>query len=364
MQINPVLLDKTKTVDYLTSVLNRIEPMFGVNLSSLCERHGDCLQDVSQEVLAGFSIRELKSLADSLIVWFETSSLPKRNSKISLSRWIAEILLYIQQAIHVPIGGVLPAVLEDSGVEEVLEPDEKRGYVDAASSSIEVHIQSDVEVALFAEPLLEYTPSEVECPECRADELFIAQNNLCNVIRCRACDYAVPKTYLGPIKSFAAIADQVANSPCSSCGFVHGLHENTLCDYPNPSPKVEVLNPEVYTISIINSAGNFSEERVSRLPSYLLDRNGKLLKKFWSRNCDAGYAEIVSEHLSNIAVESGLVIKLMTENLEVSQACIAGDLPPFLIHGGGVYKRDRVKLSLAPRYFQVVSEYLSNIVVV
>lgn len=237
-------------------------------------------------------------------------------------------------------------------------------FISDLALAISSPTQSEVELAPFVEPCPKYTPSEVECPECRADELFIAQNNLCNVIRCRACNYAVPKTYLGPIKLFAAIADQAANSPCPSCGFVHGLHENTLCDYPNPSPKVEVLNPEVYAISIINTAGNFSEERVSRVPPYLLDRKGNLLKKFWHRNFDAGYAEIVSEHLSHIARDSGLVVKLMTENLEVSQACIAGDPPPFLIHGGGVYKRDRVKLSLAPRYFQVVSEYLSNTVVV
>jgi len=100
MQINPILLDRTKTVDYLTSVLNRIEPMFGFNLSSICERHGNCPQDISQELLVVFSIRELKSLADLLGFWLEVSSSPKRSSKISLSRWIAEILLYIQQTIH------------------------------------------------------------------------------------------------------------------------------------------------------------------------------------------------------------------------------------------------------------------------
>jgi len=143
--------------------------------------------------------------------------------------------------------------------------------------------------------------------------------------------------------------------------------------------EIEVLEPQVYTISIADSIfpadGNYPDElhlalakmpfyRVSRLPPYLIDQKNNLLKKVWQRNCDAGYAEIVSEHLSNIAVGSGLVIKLMAENLEVYQACIVGEPPPFLIHGGGVYKRDRVKLSLAPRYFQVVSEYLSNIVVV
>jgi hypothetical protein len=147
------------------------------------------------------------------------------------------------------------------------------------------------------------------------------------------------------VEASGAIADQVVDSPSS---------------------EVEVMEPEekpVYTISIVAN-GNLSEERVSSLPPYLLDRKGNLLKKFWHRSCDAGYAEITSEQLFNIAVESGLVIKLMTENLEVSQACICGDPPPFIIvDGGGVYKRDRLKQRLVVRYAQVVSEYLSNIVI-
>lgn len=143
-----------------------------------------------------------------------------------------------------------------------------------------------------------------------------------------------------------AIADQVADSP---------------------SPEIEVLEPEekpAYTISII-ADGKFFEERVSRLPPYLIDRKGNLLKQRWHCSCDAGYVEITSKHLSNIAVNAGLVVRLMAENLEVSQACICGDPPPFIIdRTGGVYKRDHLKVHLAVRYAQVVSEYLSNIVVV
>jgi len=158
----------------------------------------------------------------------------------------------------------------------------------------------------------------------------------------------------------------VADVECPNCGFVHGLFQNTLCTYRDPSPEIEVLEPEekpVYIISII-ADGYFSEERVNRLPPYLIDRKGNLLKRFWHRKNDAGYSEVVSKHLSSIAVTSGLVIKLMADNLEVSQACICGDPPSFIIDRGGVYKRDRLKLSLAVRYVQVVSEFLSNIVVV
>ena len=38
-------------------------------------------------------------MTNSLTIWFETSELPKRNSKVSLSRWIAELFLYIQSPI-------------------------------------------------------------------------------------------------------------------------------------------------------------------------------------------------------------------------------------------------------------------------
>lgn len=134
----------------------------------------------------------------------------------------------------------------------------------------------------------------------------------------------------------------------------------------SPAPEIEVLEPEekpVYTISIV-ADGAFSEERVNRLPPFLINREGYLLKKSWHRSCDAGYAEITSKHLFSIAVNSGLVVRLMTENLEVSQACICCDPPPFIIDKGGVYKRDQVKRGLAVSYSQVISECLSNIVVV
>jgi hypothetical protein len=158
---------------------------------------------------------------------------------------------------------------------------------------------------------------------------------------------------------------QTTDVKCPNCGFAHEPGQNSLCTYTVPSSEIEVLEPEVYTILII-ADGSFSEERVSRLPPYLVDRKGRLLKKLWHRSCDASYTEIVSKQLSNIAVKSGLVIKLTAENLEVSQACICGDLPPFIIdRRGGVYKRDdRVRQGLAICYAQVVSEYLSNIVVV
>jgi len=331
----------------------------------------------AESLMCSYNIKELKCMTDFIASRFNLNiPFPKRNSRASLAVWVAKILLNVRELVDVEMTACSQKREEKMAFFKATAPTQSNEDLEAmAAQPLEASVvladfppdinpAHNVEVALFAEPLAQYTSSEVECPQCRHTELFIAQNNLCNVIRCRHCTYAVPKTYLGPIKFFATIADQITNSPCPNCGFIHGPFQNTLCDYGNPSPKVEVLEPEIYTISIVAADYSFSEKRVNRLPPYLLNRQGKLLKKFWHRNCDAGYAEIVSEHLSHITVESGLVIRLMAENLEVSQACIFGDPPPFLIHAGGVYKRDRVKLSLAPRYFQVVSEYLSNIVVV
>jgi hypothetical protein len=164
------------------------------------------------------------------------------------------------------------------------------------------------------------------------------------------------------------MAIESSDVKCLFCGFVHELNQNTLCRDSVSIPKIEVLGSEkkpVYTITLATGGGSFSQERVSHLPPYLLDRQGNLLKKMWHRCDDAGYSEITSEYLSNIAVDSGLVIKLMAESLEISQACICGDPPLFIVdERGGVYKRDRLKLSLSVRYSQVLSEYLSNIVVV
>ena len=236
------------------------------------------------------SISELKAMTDFFGTVFNTESLvaPKRNSRVSLSNWIARVLLSARE-------------IADVSSEKTLE---------AAQSK--------------------------EAPD--------------------------------------------PDSPCPDCGFVHEPGESTLCTYIAPNPEIEVLEPEVYTISILKDKifladGSYPDDlhitlakmpfyRINRLPPYLIDEKNNLLKRIWYRGVDAGYAQIISEHLSNIAVGSGLVIKLMAENLEVSKACIAGDPPPFLIYEGGVYKRDRLKLGSTVRYSQVVSEYLSNIVVV
>jgi hypothetical protein len=263
MQINPILLDKTKTVDYLIHVLNRIEPIFGFNLSSICGRHNNCLQDISQEMLTVFSIRELKSFANLLVMWFEVSSLPKGNSKISLSRWIAEIFLYIQQGIHAP--------LEEAATDTPTE-----------ASSVEVEVLESEE-----------------------------------------------KAY-----------------------------------------KISIHTDRLSSNTSARAAWDFTEEWVSCLPPYLVDRQGNLFCKTWSPSCHAHYSQLVCKNLSNIAAvaSDSKKIKLMTDDLVVFEACIYGELPPFIIWGAGVYKRMPVlackSLSSSSQYAQVIAENLSNIVLV
>ncbi|WP_373534732.1 hypothetical protein [Microcoleus sp.] len=170
--------------------------------------------------------------------------------------------------------------------------------------------------------------------------------------------------------------DKCGGRGCGECDFVHEPFQNTLCPDGEVSPQIiEVLEPEekpVYKISII-ADGKFSEERVSRLPPYLIDRKGNLLERLWHcidwqhRSCDARYGEITSKHLSNIAEQYGQIIELATDDLVVDKVNIHGNPPPYVVHKGGVYKRMTwgvISLGSIVKYAQVISEYLSNIVVV
>ncbi len=81
---------------------------------------------------------------------------------------------------------------------------------------------------------------------------------------------------------------------------------------------------------------------------------------------DASYVQIVSEHLSNIAEEHGQLIELTTNDLVVYKVNIHGNPSPYVVHKG-VYKRMTwgvISLGSTVKYAQVVSEHLSNITVV
>lgn len=288
--------------DTVSDVLNRFETKFFPECpdDEFKKKFGRSLVAVS-ECLITYSIRELKAMTDFIATAFTLTGLtpPKRNSKVSLAGWIAQVLLSARK------------VAEASG-------------------------------AIGAQSGQHTSDKNYWCPQC--DEWM---------------DRSGFNEVLG-----SDFQEQL----CKVCGSEvgHEFDENSPATVDISSSEVEVLEPEekpVYTISII-ADGSFSEERVNRLPPYLIDRKGNLLKRFWHRSCDAGYSEITSKHLSNIAVDSGLVIKLMSDNLEVSQSCIIGDPPPFIVDRGAAYKRDQLRRGLAVSYSQVISEYLSNIVVV
>ena len=287
--------------DTFSSVLNEFEANFSLNWVEIKEEFSHLTIPMPDFLIKMYSIRELKTMTDFLVIKFKVAGLdtPKRNRKASLADWLAKVLMSSRE------------VAEVSGLIEPAQP---------TAQSVD------------RSPGKDYW-----CPQCDAwmdrsgfDEVLGSdfQEQLCKVCGSEVC------------------------------------HEFDQTEVNHPDSKIEVLEPEVYTISIVTADGNFSEEIVSQVPPYLVDRKGNLFKKMWHRDADAGYVEIVSEQLSNIAVDSGVLVKLMAENLEVSQACIAGEPPPFIVDRGGVYKRDRVKLSLAIRYAQVVSEYLSNIALV
>lgn len=360
--------------------------------------------------LTDLAIRELKEITDFLGNAFTTTlEAPKRNSKVSLALWIQRVLTGARE---------LMAVSEEA----IAEPTETSSPCPNCGFAHEPHqntlcdynpeTDSTSGLVISFGKTLEYLPEKTVTrrtwKETHAQKFINAFNQnklvrafdkdvryggkqigwcrlLCAPYKERLCD--MPEADLlaegGMCSAIGEFIQQyfdgnprlevwvirfefVAEPEFFFAADLTPVSEAIAAPTEAPVAEIEVLEPEakpVYTISII-ADGSFSEERVNRLPPYLIDRKGNLLKRFWHRSCDAGYSEITSENLSNIAVSSGLVIRLMAEDLEVLQACIAGDPPPFIVYRGGAYKRDRLKLSLSVRYVQVVCEHLSNIVVV
>jgi len=396
--------------DTISDVLNKFVSLFCVNESEI-----NSFTD-SQYLALRSSICELKEIADFLLNKFTVDlDTPKRNSKVSLADWIARVLLSVREAANTS------EAIAVQSVDTPPEPDPTSGLIISFGKTLEylpqksvtrrtwkdAHAQKFINafnqnklVKAFDKDIryggkqigwcrLSCAPYKEMLCDMPSEDL-LAEGGMCDTISEFVQQYfdSNPRLEVWVIRfdfmtnsvfavetNPAVAADQATDSSteCPDCGYVHKPGQNTLCPGGEPKPEIidtrpeiEVLEPEekpVYTISIV-ADGAFSEERVNRLPPFLINREGYLLKKSWHRSYDAGYAEITSKHLSNIAVNSGLVIKLMAENLEVSQACIVGDPPPFIVNRGGVYKRDQVKRGLAVSYSQLVSEHLSNIVVV
>lgn len=270
MQINPVLLNKDETADYLVSVLNRIELAFEIDVFSLCEKHNNSFESISQDLLSFFSIRELKKMTNSLTIWFETSELPKRNSKVSLSRWIAELFLYIQSPI-------------------------------------------------VEEPLM-----------IASDEAFVhepGQNTLCN--------YTAPGAGIEVLEIEVLEPEGKPIYTIVICADRHVLKE-----------RVNALPPY-----LVDSRGEL-----------FLKAWSSPCDATYSQLTAEHLSNIVVAGKHN-----GNSIQLMTENLVSCECFIRGEHPPFIIdEQGGVYKRmKRMFYDKSPLpYAQVISEHLSNIIVV
>ena len=73
--------------DAVFGILNEFDLKFP-NVREL----GECVESLSDELIL-FSIRELKHMADLLKKVVTPLPSPKRNSKLSLSKWVAEVLL-------------------------------------------------------------------------------------------------------------------------------------------------------------------------------------------------------------------------------------------------------------------------------
>jgi hypothetical protein len=302
--------------DTFSSVLADFQSKFSLNWAEIDNNFKRKIS-AAESLMLQYSIKELKDMTDfiSTVVFSldVASSKPKRNSKTHLALWVSNVLLEIRELVDI----------------ETTACSQKREEKIAFYKTV-AHL-----------PRLNWVSGNAQ--QRKASKNFSPTQS---------------------DKGSEAIA-QPENSPDSTSGLIISFGKTDAANSHCVSAEIEVLDPQIYTISIVAADGSFSEERVKRLPPYLIDRKGKLLKKMWHRNYDASYSEIVSEYLSNIAVERGLVVRLMAENLEVSQVCIRGNPPPFLVdERRGVYKRDCVKFDWGVRYFQVISEHLSNIIVV
>ena|GEM_PF-2107809 len=373
--------------DTVSDVLNRFEVNFSLNWTEIEEKFSRWSRLVAKFLAKAYWINELKAMVDFLGSAFKVTGLeaPKRNSKISLALWISQVLMSAREAAEA--SGAIAIQSVDTSV----KTDPTSGLIISFGKTLEylpeksvtrrtwkdVHAQKFINafnqnklVKAFDKDIryggkqigwcrLSCAPYKEQLCDMPEKDL-LAEGGMCDTISEFVQQYfdGNPRLDVWVVR-FDFIPDSVLATETDPV---------TAADQPTdfPAPEIEVLEPEekpIYTISIV-ADGGFSEERVNRLPPFLIDRKGNLLKKFWHRSCDAGYSEITSKHLSNIAINSGLVVELMAENLEVSQACIVEDPPTFIIDKGGVYRRDRVRRGLAVSYSQVISEYLSNIAVV
>jgi hypothetical protein len=336
-------------------------------------------------------------MVDFLTSTFNVADLdiPKRNSKVSLAGWIAEVLLSVCEGVDASEAIAAQPV-------ETSSPDSTSGLIISFGKTLEFlpcktvtrrtwkdgHAQKFIN-AFNQNKLVKAFDKDVryggkQIGWCRLScapykeplcdmpqEDLLAEGGMCGTIGQFIQQYFDSNSRLEVwVIRFEFIAEST----------VLAFEVKTIADQvtDSPSPEIEILEPEqkpVYKISIhpdrqVDGMGwSFTNERVSALPPYLLDRQTNLFEKsnYTAPSCDASYVQAASEHLSNIAEEYGQLIELMTDDLVVYRVNVHGNPPPHVVHKRGVYKRMTwgvISLGSTVKYAQVVSECLSNIAVV
>lgn len=318
-----------------------------------------CVQTASQ-ALIDFSIRELKQMTDCLAENLGISQgLPRRNSKIFLARWVAEMLL---SAITV----------EDAAVaESVAEPVERKAY----SASPDTGWVTSYPLSGENSDWCEFS----RCPLDEAIRVMCAGTGFGDEFDDDFLDY--PRDSRTPLD---------IKNECSENGrseyqegtypwivrVEDGLTQDEILK-PEPmvpvEPEILLAEPKpVFQIRVL-TLPFYCEYSVSETPPYLVNKSGDLFKKSWPNNSllDAEYHLVFSEHLSNIQEGlQGLLgtdIQLFCDNLSVVLSVVNGVPPLYLItNEGGVYKRMKRQFyrTASVQYAQVVSEHLLNIEVV
>ncbi|MCC3508316.1 MAG: hypothetical protein JGK29_03960 [Microcoleus sp. PH2017_17_BER_D_A] len=141
-------------------------------------------------------------------------------------------------------------------------------------------------------------------------------------------------------------------------------------EIPLESVQPEIVEPEIYDICLLSDKSD-SKYRTTQIPPCLIDGGSLYHKSLLSSHPGRIiYYQVPSEHLSNIQCVGcdTTEIELLCEALSVSRHTICGIPPRYLItKEGGVYERmqrELISRNSVVRYFQVLSEYLSNIAVV
>jgi len=338
----PIIL--VSSSDSVSDVLNQFEANFSsiFNWVVTEKEFGRSMAAISEALAKTCYICDLKRVADFLAINFSVVSLdaPKRNSKVSLAGWIAQVLLSVREMADA-LEAIAPT---ESIVESVERPPDKDYWCPQCKAWMDRSGFNEVLGSDFQEQL---------CKVCGTEVYHEFDQRVLQAEASHGVNVG---------SGFEAIAAQPLEAPGV------GVEVETLEPEEKPGYKISMHTDRLSSSNTsARAAWNFTEEWVSCLPPYLVDRQGNLFYKTWSPSCHAHYSQLVCKNLSNIAaVAGGTKIKLVTDDLVVREAYIHGEPPPFIIFGAGVYKRiPRLACESPPAplyYAQLIAENLSNIV--